>query len=123
MDLGTLTTVLCTVSHRTWPLVAAAVLLGTALIDVSATEAETVPPGSTDPLAAAVPAADPNCGYGTGGPLDTGLCWIDMAGFTSGAVRVITLPGGLTLSFTLTVSGQSLPARAFPTHTNNGFFG
>lgn len=55
---------------------------------------------------AATPVA---CGYGTGGAQAQTLCWLDMSAYsfaTSGGVSgqpmTVTLPGGYTISFTMT---------------------
>jgi uncharacterized repeat protein (TIGR01451 family) len=49
------------------------------------------------------------CGYGTGGPFATNLCWFDMKDYNDASARSasgqemeITLPGGYVASFTLT---------------------
>lgn len=68
------------------------------------------------------------CGYGTGGPFASNLCWFDMSGYGDALARSpagqqmsVTLPGGYTVSFMLTsrpVPGAALhpgvEARAVP---------
>jgi uncharacterized repeat protein (TIGR01451 family) len=60
------------------------------------------PTGASDAAAA-------TCGYGTGGPYASNLCWFDMSGYRdvlarslTGQPMSVTLPGGYTVSFTLT---------------------
>src|SRR5918997_6132991 len=69
-----------------------------------------------------------SCGYGTGGPFASNLCWFDMAGYNDTTARSddgqemeISLPGGYTASFTITsrpVTGATtrpaVAARATP---------
>jgi hypothetical protein len=56
------------------------------------------------------------CGYGTGGPYADTLCWIDMSGYGGGTQEMsVSLPGGYTVSFTVSTSGtRSIVPVAFP---------
>ena len=80
----------------------------------------------------AASAATGTCGAATGqgtGPADyPTYCWIDFTNYnnalatgTGGQAFTITLPGGSTLSFTLTVSGGGLNAVTVPTWTGAAF--
>lgn len=77
-------------------------------------------------------AATGTCGGATGqgvnGPVDyPSYCWIDFTNYNAaqatgaGEPFTITLPGGSTLSFTLTVSGGGLNAITVPTWTGAAF--
>jgi uncharacterized repeat protein (TIGR01451 family) len=74
---------------------------------------------------AATPVA---CGYGTGGAQAQTLCWLDMSAYSfatssgvSGQPMTVTLPGGYTISFTMTTRANGalafspLNPVAFPT--------
>jgi hypothetical protein len=56
------------------------------------------------------------CGYGTGGPFADTLCWIDMSAYAGGTQEMsVNLPGGYTVSFTVSSSGtRSIVPVAFP---------
>jgi len=65
------------------------------------------------PARALAQATPQGCGYGTGGPKATTLCWIDMSGYVDATARsvggqamTVTLPGGYTISFTVTSRGN-----------------
>jgi uncharacterized repeat protein (TIGR01451 family) len=62
------------------------------------------------------------CGYGTGGIQATTLCWLDMSSYSyalstapAGQPMTVSLPGGYTISFTVTTR----PSGALPTSTLN----
>lgn len=73
--------------------------------------------------------ASPGCGYGSGGPFDSAICWVDLSSFSStiagspaGQPMTVDLAGGATLSFTAHLTpgpgGQvSLSPMALPTWT------
>jgi uncharacterized repeat protein (TIGR01451 family) len=61
------------------------------------------------PSHASAQATPQGCGYGTGGPYASNLCWFDMTAYNdtlarsgSGQPMSVTLPGGYTVTFTLT---------------------
>ncbi|QIK63160.1 hypothetical protein G7068_08085 [Leucobacter viscericola] len=83
-------------------------------------------------------AAPQGCGYGTGGPHASVLCWIDMSGFNptlaesaAGQRLTIDLGSGTALSFTVKVSAgedglRPIAADALPTYSTavlgNGYY-
>jgi hypothetical protein len=75
------------------------------------------------------------CGYGSGGPYASNLCWFNMSAYNdvlarspAGQAMSVTLPGGYTVSFTLTsraVAGAAqypgVESRTVPLETRFAF--
>ena len=80
--------------------------------------------------------APQGCGYGTGGPNATTLCWLDMTAYNDAVARtaagqpmVVTLPGGYTISFTVKSTGtpansqRTVASRPLPTNGSASYIG
>jgi hypothetical protein len=82
------------------------------------------------PSEAAPQATPQGCGYGTGGPNDSTLCWIDMTSYVDATARsddgqrmTVSLPGGYTISFTVKSRGRGVTSTAFPNNGNASYIG
>jgi len=76
----------------------------------------------TAPAAAAPPVTAASCGYATAGTgtFASTICWFDMSGYNAvqaqtGQAFAVAIPGGYTLSFTITNSGGAVHAATLPT--------
>lgn len=86
------------------------------------------------PPSQAVAATSETCGFATAGTgtYASTLCWFDMSSYNAaqaagGQQFAVSIPGGYTLSFTITSSGGSIAPHAFPTYGgsylgNNGHY-
>ncbi|MFJ8816790.1 DUF11 domain-containing protein [Amycolatopsis thermoflava] len=82
--------------------------------------------GGASPASAAD--APVGCGYGTGGPSASTLCWLDMSAYNNtqassaaGQNMKVTLPGGYTMTFNIVnrpAGGPAVPVAAFAVPTN-----
>ncbi len=82
--------------------------------------------GGASPASAAD--APVGCGYGTGGPAASTLCWLDMSAYNdtqahtaAGQDMSVTLPGGYTMKFNIVnrpATSTNIPVAAFAVPTN-----